>query len=95
MLDTLQDDRLGGAVDPADRAPVAVPHTNPMLMAAQRPSCGMRRERVGGKSLDPEEKRPLVAHRQCREIFGGARRHYQPHADIIAGGGQTVNENCR
>ena len=86
MLDTLQDDRLGGAVDPADRAPVAVPHTNPMLMATQRPSCGMRRERVGGKSL---------ARRQCREIFGGARRDYQPHADIVAGGGQTVNENCR
>jgi hypothetical protein len=95
MLDALQDHHLGGAVDPADRAPVAVPDANPMLMAAQRSSCGMRRERVSGKSLDPEEKRPLVTRRQCRKIFGGARRHDQPHANIIAGGGQTVNENCR
>jgi hypothetical protein len=61
MGDALQDHRLGGAVDPADRAPVAVQHTNPVLMAAQRPSRGMRRERVGVKSLDPDEKRPLVA----------------------------------
>ena len=95
MLDALQDHRLRGAVDSADRAPVAVPHANSVLMAAQRPSCGMRRERVGGKSLDPEEKRPLVARRQCREIFGGARRHYQPHAASSLVAGQTVNENCR
>jgi hypothetical protein len=55
MLDARQDHRLGGAVDPADRAPVAVLHANPVLMAAQRPYCEMRRERVGGKSLDPEK----------------------------------------
>jgi hypothetical protein len=65
MLDALQDHRLSGSVDPADRAPVAVPHPDPVLLAAERPSCSMGCERVGGKSLDPDKKRPLVAHRHA------------------------------
>ena len=95
MLDALQDHRLAGSVDAADCPPVAVPHPDPVLVAAQRPSCGMRREWVGGKSLDPEKKCPPVAHRQCRETLDGTRRNDQPHTEIIDGGGRAVNDNCR
>lgn len=55
MLDMLQDHRFGGAVDPADRAPVAVPHPDAVLVAAERPSCGMCRERISCEGLDPSE----------------------------------------
>lgn len=95
MLDALQDHRLAGSVDAADRTPVAVPHPDPVLVAAQRPSCGMPRERVGGKRLDPDEKCPPVAHRQCREVLDGTRRNDQPHMEIIDGSARAVNDNCR
>jgi hypothetical protein len=91
VLDALQYYRLGSAVDPADCAPVAVSHPDPVFVAAQRPSRRMCRERVGGESLDADEKRPLVARGQCRKILGGGRRNNQPHLDIIEGGGQAVN----
>lgn len=72
-----------------------MPHPDPILGAAQRPSCGMRREWIGGKSLDPEKKRPPVAYWECREILDGTRRNDQPHTDIIDDGGRAVNDNCR
>ena len=53
MLDALQDDRLGGAVDTADRAPVSVPNPHPILLAAQWPSRAMWPEGIGGEGLDP------------------------------------------
>jgi hypothetical protein len=95
VLDAIQDHRPPGPVDAADRAPVAVPHSDPVLVAARRPSCGMRREWVGGKSLDPDKKRPPVAHRQCRKLLDGTRRNDQPRTDIIDGGGRAVNDRCR
>jgi len=63
MLDALQDHCLGGAVDAADRAPVAVPHPNSVLVAAKRPGRGMHRERVRSESLDPDKERLPVARR--------------------------------
>jgi hypothetical protein len=54
MFDTFQEDRLGGSVNPADRAPIAVPRAHPVLAAAKRASGGMRRKRVDGESLDPQ-----------------------------------------
>ena len=88
MFDALQDHRLSGAVDPADRAPIAVP--DPVLVAAERSSRGMCREGVGGETLDFDEKRPPVACRQSREILGGTRRNDQPHTGIIVGDDQVV-----
>ena len=91
MLNALQYYRLGSAVDPADCAPVALSHSDPVLVAVQRSSRRMCRERVYCECLDPDEKRPPVARRQCREILGGARRNDQPHTDIIEGNGRVVN----
>ena len=51
MLYAFQDYRLGSAVDAADRAPVAVPNPHPVLVAVERPSGGMFRERFGGENL--------------------------------------------
>jgi hypothetical protein len=65
VLDALQCYRLGSAVDPADRAPVTVSHPDPVFVAAQRLSRRMCRERVGGESFDPDEKRTLVTHRNA------------------------------
>ncbi len=59
----LQCDRRGGAVDAADRAPIAMPHPDPVLMAAHRPGCGVGLEGVGSKNLDFAEERPPVAPR--------------------------------
>jgi len=53
MLDALQDDRFGGAVDTTDRAPISVPYPYPIYVVAQRPSCRVCREGVGGEGLDP------------------------------------------
>jgi hypothetical protein len=50
--DTLQGDRRGGAIDMADRAPIAVPDPYPVLMAAHRSGGRMRRQGVGSESLD-------------------------------------------
>jgi hypothetical protein len=94
MLDALQYYRLGSAVDPADRAPVTVSHPDPVFVAAQPPNRWMWRERVCGENLDPQEKRPLVACRQCREILGGNRRNDQPHHNIIDDVDQPVKDNC-
>jgi hypothetical protein len=55
MLDALQDYRLGGTVDPANCAPVAVPHSDPVLVAAERSSRGMRAGRFVGESLHSSE----------------------------------------
>jgi ABC-type uncharacterized transport system substrate-binding protein len=61
-------------------------------MAAQRPGCGIRRKRRGGKGLDLGEQRALVAPRQCSEILGGDRRDDQPDAFIIDTRDKSVND---
>jgi hypothetical protein len=58
--DTLQGNRRGGAVDATDRAPIAVPHPYPVLMAAHWPGHKVRREGVGSESLNFDEERPPV-----------------------------------
>jgi len=63
MLDALQYDRLGGAVDTADRAPVSVPNPHPILLAAQWPSRAMWPEGIGGEGLDPGKQREPFAPR--------------------------------
>ncbi len=59
----LQCNGRGSAVDAADRAPIAVPHPYPVLVAAHSTGSGMRREGVGSESLDFAEERPPVAPR--------------------------------
>jgi len=61
MRDPLQEDRLGSAVDTADRAPLAVSDPNTILMAAKRPSRRMRPEGVGRESFHPSEQRAAIA----------------------------------
>jgi len=51
MLDALRQNRVAGAVDTADRAPIAVPYPDPVLASPEWPSRRMHRKRVGGKSL--------------------------------------------
>jgi len=63
VLGALQNDRLGGVVDAADSTPIAVPHPDPVFMAAQWPSRGMRPERVGGEGLDPDKQGATVSRR--------------------------------
>jgi len=92
--DTLQGDRRGGAVDMADRTPIAVPHPYPVLMAAHRSGCRMRRKGVGSESLDFAEDRSPFASRHCGEIFSGKGRHAQLQARIVAAGDWFVNDNC-
>jgi putative tryptophan/tyrosine transport system substrate-binding protein len=54
MRDPLQEDRLGSAVDTADRAPLAVSDPNTILMAAKRPS----RPKGVGRESDPAISQP-------------------------------------
>lgn len=51
MLDAFQGDRIGSPVDPADGAPITLPHPDPVLVAAQRSRRGIRRKRRGGKGF--------------------------------------------
>jgi len=92
--DTLQGDRRCGAVDLADRAPIAVPHPYPVLVAAHWPSCRMHREGVGSESLDFAEERSPLTPRQRSEILSGKGRHDQLQARIVAAGDWFVNDNC-
>jgi len=93
MLDTLQDDRLGGAVDAADTTPIAMPHPNPVLMATQRPNRRMCRKGIGGEGLDPEKQGAPVSSRQHSEILCGSRGNDQSHLYIVGGSDQTVNDS--
>ena len=94
MGDTLQGDLRGGAVDMADRTPIAVPHPYPVLMAANRSGCRMRREGVGSESLDFAEERLPLTPRQRSEILSGKGRHDQLQARIVAADDWFVNDNC-
>jgi hypothetical protein len=91
---TLQGDCRGGTVDTADRTPIAVPHPYPILMAAHRSGCRMRREGVGSESLDFAKERSPLTPRQRSEILSGRGRHDQLQARIVAAGDCFVNDNC-
>jgi hypothetical protein len=95
VIDAFQDDRLGGAIDTADRPPIATPHPYPILMTAQRPSRCMHRERVGGEGLNPGKKDTPVAPRQHSEILGTDWRNDQPHKRITDAADQASTTSCR
>lgn len=95
MRDALQQDRLGSAVDTAERAPLAVPDPNTVVVPAKRPSRRMRPERVG-QGLHPGEQRAAIALRQRGEGLRGAERDGQIHAQIVERGSRVVkDESCQ
>ncbi len=91
MFDALQDDRVGGIINAADRTPIALPYSHPALVTAQRPGTRMGRERFGREGLDPPKQQEAITRWQPGETSSGAGRNDQFHIQSVADGDNTVN----
>jgi hypothetical protein len=79
VLDALQDDRVGGIIDTADRTPIALPYSHPALVTAERPGTRMGREGFSREGLCSPKQQEAITRWQPGETPSGAGRNDQFH----------------
>jgi hypothetical protein len=94
VRDRLEDDRICGAVDAANSAPITLAQANYVWLPAQRRSRRMRRKWCRGESLRLVEQRFALPPWHLGKSLRRGSRDDQLDVTIVTAGDGSVNEDC-